>query len=92
MLDYLQLLLAINATIRGVVCYPPDTMGIMAMGEADQFLQNARLSFRLASDAAEPKSVEHYSRVGREYLQRALAVAPLNMSVVKPVPSWWWPA
>ena len=42
---------------------------------AEQFLENARRSFTLASGAAAKADVDHYAAIGRGYLELAHAAA-----------------
>lgn len=58
------------------------------MSDADQFLEDARKSFRLASDSTEARSVEHYAEMGRDYLQLAHEAAKL--AVAPKASSKWW--
>jgi hypothetical protein len=60
------------------------------MSDAKNFLDDARKSFRLASDSTEAKSVEHYAEIGHDYLQLAHDAA--KQVVPKSPPSWWGPA
>jgi hypothetical protein len=41
------------------------------MSDADHFLQDARKSFQLASEATGLKEIERYAAMGRDYLQLA---------------------
>jgi len=59
------------------------------MSDAEHFLEDARKSFRLASDSIEARSVEHYAEMGRDYLQLAHDAVALAVVVPKPAPSWW---
>ena len=55
------------------------------MSEAKKFLQDARDSFRLASEANGPKEIERYAAMGRDYLQLAHEAAKIEPSP----PSLW---
>jgi hypothetical protein len=55
------------------------------MSEANNFLQDARKSFQLASEANGPKEIERYAAMGREYLQLAHEAAKAEPSL----PSLW---
>jgi hypothetical protein len=60
------------------------------MSEAKHFLQDARKSFRLASEAQAPKDIERYAAMGRDYLQlahKAAEVEPKHNH--DPQPSLW---
>lgn len=58
------------------------------MSDADRFLDDARRSFRLASDSTEARSVEYYAEMGRDYLQLAHEAAKLALAP-KASPKWW---
>lgn len=49
------------------------------MGEANHFLQDARKSFRLASEAKGPAEIERFAAIGRDYLQLAHKAAELEL-------------
>ena len=60
------------------------------MTEAEKLLEEARLAFRLASDATVAISVEYYAEMGRESLRLAHEAAKIVVRAVpKPSPSWW---
>lgn len=59
------------------------------MSDAEQFLDDARRAFGLASNATQTKSVERYAAMGREYLQLAHDAAELAVPSPKARPSWW---
>ena len=61
------------------------------MSEAEQFLQDARKSFRLAADSFQTRAIEHYSGMGRDYLQLAHDAAKIVENAPRELrpPSWW---
>ena len=59
------------------------------MSDAEQFLEDARKSFQLASNATEARAVEHYAEMGRDYLQLSHDAAKLVVVPSRPSPSWW---
>jgi hypothetical protein len=60
------------------------------MGEAKTFLQDARNSFRLASEAKGPKEIERYAAMGRNYLHLAHQAAEVEPKQNNdPQPSLW---
>lgn len=59
------------------------TCEITAMTDADQFLADARKSFRLAADSTEAKSVERYARLGLDYFQLAHEAAQLAIVSIR---------
>jgi hypothetical protein len=59
------------------------------MSDAEQFLDDARMAFRLASDSLQTRAVAHYAEMGRDYLQRSHDAAELVMHLAVPATSWW---
>lgn len=60
------------------------------MSEAKTFLQDARNSFRLASEERGSKGIERYAAMGRHYLQLAHRAAELEPGQNSdPQPSLW---
>lgn len=62
------------------------------MSEPNDFLRDARKSFRLASEANGPNEIERYAAMGHDYLQLAHAAAKVEQpqSHTQP-PSLWRP-
>ena len=60
------------------------------MSEAEHFLQDARKSFRLASEAKGPEDVERFAAIGRDYLLLAHKAAEVKLRPSQhPRPGLW---
>lgn len=60
------------------------------MSEAKHFLQDARKSFRLASEANGPNEIERYAAMGRDYLLLAHKAAQVELKQDhEPQPDLW---
>jgi hypothetical protein len=57
------------------------------MSEAEDFLEDARKSFRLAANSTQPSAVEHYAEMGRNFLR--LSHEASKVVVSKPASHWW---
>ena len=59
------------------------------MSEAEHFLQDARKSFRLASEAKGPEDIERFA-ASRDYLQLAHKAAEVKLRPSqRPLPGLW---
>jgi hypothetical protein len=60
------------------------------MSAAENFLKDARKSFKLAADSIRPKEIERYAGMGRDYLHLAHQAAKVDE---KPTHNakWWGP-
>jgi hypothetical protein len=61
----------------------------MTMSDAEQLLEDARISFRLASDSFQATAVEHYAEMGRHYLRLSHEAAKIVILASKPPSKWW---
>lgn len=59
------------------------------MSDAENFLEDARKAFGLASNSTQVRAIEHYAEMGRDYLRRAHEASQLVVSPLKPASSGW---
>jgi len=59
------------------------------MNDAEQYLDDARKSFRLAANSLDAKAVKHYAEMGRDYLRLSHEAAQIVNSASHEAPHWW---